>query len=158
MFADDSTFVMSEESLVDLEQKANNELPKIYEWFCVNRLAVNVKKSNFMVFTPNLSNSPKLNITLLSHDGTASPIEQIPNQLGVNSFKLLGVRIDEKLTIKDHITQVCKNISKSLFFLSRVKMCYLYTVENNFIFLTFTLILYIAFLYCLWLIKQIYHG
>ena len=121
MYADDSTFFKSDICIKNLENSVNNELLKVTNWFHANKLSVNVKKSNYMIFSPSLNNSPRLNL-YISLNGTNTIIDQIPRlSESQNSFKLLGVFIDEKLTLKEHISHVCKNISKSLFFLSRVK-------------------------------------
>ena len=119
-FADDSSFIASAKSPSELEEKVNAELPNIIDWFHSNRLSVNVSKSCFMIFSPNLRQSPRLNFEIKVNDSVTS-LKQIPDTNGDNSMKLLGFYLDERLSIKDHISHVCKSISKSLFFLSRVK-------------------------------------
>ena len=120
MYADDSTFLMSDCNYKDLESKVTAELPMLNEWFAANKFSLNLKKSNFMVFSPSLNNSPRLNLNMPTSD-TPINIEQIPKINGDKSLKLLGIQIDEKLNLKDHISNVCKSLNRSLFFLSRVK-------------------------------------
>ena len=121
MYADDSTFTASRQDLFELETFVNLELLKINDWFCANRLAINIRKSNFMVFSPGLKKSPRIDLSLLVN-GSPCLIEQIPTlDKKINTVKLLGFHIDETFTLKGHISQICKSINKSLFYLSRVK-------------------------------------
>ena len=120
-FADDSTFTFSSKSPANLEEMVNSELPYMIEWFHSNKLCVNLKKSSYMVFSPKLSSSPRLTIHI-SNNNVNIPLRQIPDQeQGETSMRLLGVNLDERLSLKDHISNICKSLSKSLFFLSKVK-------------------------------------
>jgi hypothetical protein len=78
-----------------------------------------MKKSQVIVFSPNLSKSPRLQISLQQKDGLVN-IEQIPNDRN-ESARSLGVYLDERLTLKSHIKKVKSKISSSMFFLSSVK-------------------------------------
>ena len=44
------------ESLIDLEKTVNKELEKLYLWMNVNRLSLNIDKTNFIIF--HLYNKP----------------------------------------------------------------------------------------------------
>ena len=39
-------------SLIDLEKTVNKELDKLYLWLSVNRLSLNIDKTNFIIFHP----------------------------------------------------------------------------------------------------------
>ena len=58
MFADDSNLFMSGPDIKSLSKQVNEELKKIVEWLRANRLSLNIKKTNFMIFPPK----PKANI------------------------------------------------------------------------------------------------
>ena len=120
IYADDSTFLMSDCNDKDLEAKVTTELSTLNEWFAANKFSLNLKKSNFMVFSPSLNKSPRLNLNIPTID-TPVNIEQIPKTDGDQSFKLLGIQVDERLNLKNHISNICKSLNRSLFFLSRVK-------------------------------------
>ena len=120
IYADDSTFLMSDCNDKDLESKVTTELSTLNEWFAANKFSLNLKKSNFMVFSPSLNKSPRLNLNIPTID-TPVNIEQIPKTDGDQSFKLLGIQVDERLNLKNHISNICKSLNRSLFFLSRVK-------------------------------------
>ena len=41
----------------------NKELEKLFEWLCINRLSLNISKTNFIIFCP--INKPKIHVTIL---------------------------------------------------------------------------------------------
>ena len=55
--------MMDSDKLPNLETTMNKELVKLYEWLCLNRLSLNISKTNFMIFNP--PNKPKTTTTLL---------------------------------------------------------------------------------------------
>lgn len=87
----------------------NNELGKLAEWMCINKLSLNVKKTKFMLFT--IRNVP-ISDTLYINGET---IERVDN------FKFLGVLIDAKLTWNDHVQFIKKKISKGLGIMYKAK-------------------------------------
>ena len=62
LFADDTNIYFETDDLKSLERIMNKELKKLYEWLCLNRLSLNVSKTNFIIF--HAMNKPKTNITL----------------------------------------------------------------------------------------------
>lgn len=50
LFADDTTGLYSAPTLDDLFLSVNNELEKLDTWFSVNKLLINLKKTNFVLF------------------------------------------------------------------------------------------------------------
>ena len=118
MFADDSTAVAQASNSTELEIICNLQLKKIQKWFTANRLALNLNKSTFMVFTSDSKPSPRLDIFFEGVNDIS--ITQVPNN-SASSVRLLGFWIDEKLTLRDHFSKITNKISKSLFFISRVK-------------------------------------
>ena len=48
LFADDTNMFISDNDLTSLIVKSNVELSKLSLWFRVNRLSLNVKKTNFI--------------------------------------------------------------------------------------------------------------
>ena len=67
IFADDSNLFFRSNNLLSLQNTLNNELTKVYEWFCVNRLSLNIKKSNFVIFHPRQRKTPN-NIEIIIND------------------------------------------------------------------------------------------
>ena len=52
MFADDTNIYYESTSLNELERTVNKELDKLYLWLNVNRLSLNIDKTNFIIFHP----------------------------------------------------------------------------------------------------------
>ena len=52
LFADDTNLLYADKNLRELENKVNTELSKIYDWLVANKLSLNIKKSNFVIFRP----------------------------------------------------------------------------------------------------------
>ena len=124
LFADDTCALDSDTDLPKLINRVNTELQRISDWFITNRIAVNVSKCKFIIFhsrgkvVPN--NIPQL--CFKSINNVASPLERIHrNNPNNNSYKYLGVLIDENLNLNSHIDYVCKKLSRALYCLNRVK-------------------------------------
>jgi hypothetical protein len=52
LFADDSNLFADGPNLSILQDQINNELPKLSEWLKVNRLSLNISKTQVMIFGP----------------------------------------------------------------------------------------------------------
>ena len=50
LFADDTNIFHSHSKLPDLVSELNTELDKMYKWFCVNKLSLNIAKTNYILF------------------------------------------------------------------------------------------------------------
>ena len=50
LFADDTNIYYESDSLTKLEAIINRELKKLHTWLIVNRLALNIEKTNFVIF------------------------------------------------------------------------------------------------------------
>ena len=97
----------------------NNELAKIIIWLKVNKLSLNLTKTNFMIFHPR---QKKVNVNV------PLTLENAVIKQG-SETKFLGVLIDQLLSWKPHIDFVSKKISKSaktLFYLSSQTLMTLY--------------------------------
>ena len=102
LFADDTHIYHESSSLKKLELDMNRELKKISTWLIVNRLSLNIKKTNFVLFHP--FNKPiRKSITLKFHRKTIKEVKHI---------KYLGVIVDSTLSWKEHISKISKTISK----------------------------------------------
>ena len=94
-----------------LETVINKELKKLDTWLIVNRLSLNIAKTNFLVFHPY--NKPiKQRITLKIHKKAISESAYI---------KYLGIMIDSTLTWNIHIDKISKTISRSIGLLYKIR-------------------------------------
>ena len=82
----------------------NRELKKVKKWLDANQFALNIDKTNFVIF-----HSPQKRIT-----------EQIIAKFmkkkieWKTSVKLLGVLLDSNLRWTSHITELSKNLSRTI--------------------------------------------
>ena len=52
MFADDTNIYFEAETPEKLERVVNKELKELHIWLIVNRLSLNIDKTNFVIFHP----------------------------------------------------------------------------------------------------------
>ena len=86
LFADDTNLFYCDCDLDELIRKTNAELDKLHMWFSINRLSLNVTKTNYMMF-----GNRKLNTCI-----SIKTNEQEINRVEVVNF--LGILTDDKLT------------------------------------------------------------
>uniref|UniRef100_A0A8C6NXU7 Reverse transcriptase domain-containing protein n=1 Tax=Nothobranchius furzeri TaxID=105023 RepID=A0A8C6NXU7_NOTFU len=108
LFADDTTLFYPGSNTEEVAKVINDELIKIKKWFDINRLTLNLNKTNFVLFHDK------------KNSGVSLEINGIAIQR-VKETKFLGVLIDEDLTWKSHISYIKCKIAKSLGVLHRVK-------------------------------------
>ena len=94
--------LFAERNLTDLQLTLNRELGKLFVWFSVNKLSLNLSKTNYILFR-NRSADTDLNIRINTINVTR-----------VQSSKFLGIIIDENLNWKPHIQLVKSKLSKTL--------------------------------------------
>ena len=83
-------------------------------WTKLNHMALNPNKTKYMLITTRQKRQNiKKSFNPIIIDKTA--IKE------VNSHKLLGLTIDNNLSWANHITNICNQISKKVFVLSRIK-------------------------------------
>jgi len=109
LFADDTNLFYSGNNIEYMCEIVSNELMHLNQWFIVNKLSLNINKTNFMIFSnKNIVGDFNINI-----DGRK--IER------VFVTKFLGVYIDAKLTWKNHIDCIKTKLSKNVSIMYRVK-------------------------------------
>ena len=110
LFADDTNIYMESSNLKDLERSMNIELKKLYVWLCVNRLSLNITKTNFVIF--HAINKPKIPITILIDNKAIDEVKYV---------KYLGILIDSQLTFRQHIDELSKKISRGIGILYKLR-------------------------------------
>jgi hypothetical protein len=105
---------LSHPSFDTLLTLVNNELLKISKWFKLNKLSLNIKKTNYILFRSKRKTltDRRMNIAI---DGI--------NILEVTKTKFLGVVINQTLTWNDHIMIIKQKIAKNVGILTRVRYC-----------------------------------
>ena len=109
LFADDTNIFLSGRDLSVLISNLNSELISLSNWFDANKLSVNIKKSNNVIFGgwKNIKDPT----VLVLHNGVI--LDRVFNN------KFLGVVIDDKLNWKVHIKQVLIKITRHAAILSK---------------------------------------
>jgi hypothetical protein len=111
LFADDTTLYQSSNNIIQLYVDMNLEMNRLTEWFCANKLSLNVNKSNYMLFTNIHAFKANDNVIKIGDD-------VIERKLCV---KFLGLYIDEHLTWHEHV-RICKTkIAGSVYAINRIK-------------------------------------
>ena len=112
MYADDTVIFVSSTQLMEGELKLNMELTRLSEWLCGNKLLLNLKKTELMIFGMQQR---------LCHQGIkgidiALEGESVKH---CDAFKYLGVILDSSLSMNQHIDRVKERVSKTLGIFSR---------------------------------------
>ena len=110
LFADDTNIFFEASDLNVIQYTVNNELKKLSFWLNANRLALNIAKTNFVIFAP--INKPKQNVTLLINKQAISQN---------NYVKYLGVLIDSKLSFSNHISTILKKTSRAIGIMYKIR-------------------------------------
>ena len=96
LFADDTKIFFSHKNCNFIEKTLNEGLLNLTDWRRVNKLSINIIKSNFMVFKPRQKRE-NLNI-----------------KLEFKQCTILDVIVDENLSWKLHIGNILNKVSKSI--------------------------------------------
>ena len=102
LFADDTSLFHAHTDFDTLIEELNEELQKITTWFHTNKLSLNIKKSNFIIFLSK--GKKKYNTDNVKININGNEIKQ------VNFTKFLGIYIDEHLSWAHHIDYLSKKL------------------------------------------------
>ena len=134
LFADDTNIFYSHTDASYLMEIVNLELEKITCWFYTNKLSINVKKSNFIIFRPRQNRQTldlAFNISNYSIDR-------------VKEATFLGVILDEHLTWKSHIHNVARKVSKAVGIIYKSSFC----LNNSSLRILYFSLIYPYLFYC----------
>jgi hypothetical protein len=125
LFADDTTQFASHKNIQHLTNFVNTEFQKTVSFFNTHRLSLNIKKTQFMIFSNSKFNEfPNI---FIEHPDTNNPGVTIKtpllclNQTDSPYYKYLGVYFDPALSFKYHVTKISSKLSSALFFLRKAK-------------------------------------
>ena len=111
LFADDTNLFYAGKDLDEVCKIISRELNILHIWFQVNKLSLNVAKTNFMIF----GNKRFEENYMISINGM--------NINRVYVTKFLGVHIDSKLNWNEHISVIKTKVAKNIAIMNRVKHC-----------------------------------
>lgn len=113
LFADDTMLYVVGNDVSEMARTINNDLDRIFEWLCVNKLSINTSKSKFCIFgkkymlrSLHIENiNIKINNDRLIHE---------------SRIKYLGVMLDSELTFRPHADYIMRKFSQRVGFIYRV--------------------------------------
>jgi len=104
LFADDTNLFLTGKKIHEMTVIFNEELAKLTTWLAVNKLSLNIDKTNYMIFKgKRKGKAPDLNIKIGD-----KPVKRI------DKTKFLGVTIDDTLSWKPHLHEVANKVSKCI--------------------------------------------
>ena len=112
LFADDTNLLFYDDDLSDLICNTNQQLLKVSNWFQVNRLSLNVTKTNFIIFQKLRTTIPEIHVNIKIGN---KPIAR------ATELKFLGVHIDNNLSWQSHLKRKCMQIRKALGAMSQIR-------------------------------------
>ena len=112
LFADDTNLFFEASNLDTLQSTVNREMCQLVNWLNSNWLALNLSKTNFVIFPSK--NKPLKPVTIIIN---RKAVEQ------KDYVKYLGILIDSKLSFKQHITAITKTISRSIGLVYKLRYC-----------------------------------
>ena len=100
-YADDTSLLNTLINLIKQEdiKELEKQLYRVYEWLTVNKLTLNISKTNFMIFSFKNKNINIPNIVLNNQ-----PIEN------VSEFSFLGVTLSEHMSWRNHTDKISNKI------------------------------------------------
>ena len=117
LFSDDTHMLYADRNLKLLQNTVNAELSDVYDWLVANKLSLNIKKINFVIFGPS---QKKLNyeVNLKVFDYQTNTYISLQRK---NYARYLGVLIDKTLSWKYHIIHLASKISKTIGIIARLR-------------------------------------
>lgn len=109
-FADDKFLTIACDTEEEALTKMNDDLSRLYEWLCCNKLSLNYEKTKYMTISLKRNLSNDSNIIEINHN----IIER------VNKMKYLGVIFDNKLSFNPMIDNIVDKMSKKYFLVKRI--------------------------------------
>ena len=112
MYADDTVIHYSSKSVKSIETKLNEDLLNVHKWFADNLLSLKEKKSKFMLIGGHqrLKSCSAVSICI-----NGSTLER------VDTFKCLGIIVNQNMTWSDHIESVVAKANQRIGLLKGVK-------------------------------------
>ena len=124
MYADDTVIYLSSTTTLDIELKLNLDLVNLSQWLHQNKLVLNMKKTEFMMFgTCKRLVRQKCDETDISLNGQAIK--------HTDTFKYLGVVLDDTLSFNDHVDYVRMKVSMILGMFSRMRPLLMLETANR---------------------------
>ena len=135
LFTDDTVATLSGKNLQTLVSSVNREISNISLWFKVNKLSLNISKTNYIIFRTRRRRVPTNLPEIFIDDVIIHKVENV---------KFLGVTINEYLDWSTHISIISKSVARSVGILSKLK----FTLPSNILKLIYNSLILPHLSYC----------
>jgi hypothetical protein len=131
MFADDTFCLNADEDIKTLIQNVNVQVNRMAVWFRANKLAVNINKTKYIIFTIKRKKIDENTPPLLYNENEPNepvdaslitPLERYHDNHLLKegkAYKLLGIYLDELLSLNFHTEHLVSKLTRSLYLLSK---------------------------------------
>lgn len=123
LYADDTALFYSSKSMEEIENALNHDLEIAYKWLQVNKLHLNVGKTEYM-----LVGCPQKLCRVKKELDLKVGTDRL-NKASV--YKYLGLYFDSTLSFDDHVEQICKKVNKRLGMLRRMHNYLNFDIRNT---------------------------
>ncbi len=133
LFADDTAALNRGKALPELIDNTNREIAKMGEWFRANKMAINASKTKYIIFCTKGKpiNTQGKQIQYNDNDIgqhqdpdniiTLERIHSTHPDKDSRAYKLLGIHLDEHLTLDTNTSKLVAKLAKALHIISKVK-------------------------------------
>ena len=151
LFADDTNLIFYDKTILNLKDKMQTDINKLFKWLNINILSIHINKTNVLLFNiRNKNENIKLNLYINN-----IKLKQ------VTDIKMLDVYIDDKLNWKKQINYVATKLCRVIAILNKVKHKFdiktLILLYNFFLFTPKLLCSYMGKYFCVLFIKNNYY-
>ena len=114
LFADDTVIYCSANDTIELSEKINEDLEYVKKWLIQNKLNLNIKKTEYILFsTKQRLDEVKDNDLNITIDNTVLT--------RVSKCRHLGVILDERLSWQEHLNTIHTKASNGLYMLKSIR-------------------------------------
>lgn len=117
LFADDTSLIYANGYLKKFESEINEELNKVSSWLAVDKLTLNIEKTNYIIFRSRQKTTPFYpDINMVNSNSNTSQLLQMKDFIGY-----LVVLIDLNLSWKIHVDYICQKNSKTIRIIAKLR-------------------------------------
>ncbi len=129
MFADNTFCFNADEDIKTLIQNVNVQINRMAVWFRANKLAVNINKTKYIIFTMKRKKKDENTLPLLYNENEPNepvgaslitPLERYHDNHPLKegkAYKLFGIHLDEPLSLNFHNEHLVSKLTRSLYLL-----------------------------------------
>ena len=133
LFADDGSALGKGKKLPELIDYVNEEIVKIATWFRANKMVVNTKKTQYIIFRTKGKKIDTQDKEIVFNDNDPEapqnphliakldPVHNNHTNKELRSYKLLGIFLDEYLSFDTHVQAMLNKLSRSVYMMNKIK-------------------------------------